>query len=129
MITKDQYESAVAAKAAADKTIQEYSCQKIETARHRWQEFRDGVFFKDADLTYSATARCHCGAGLAHPKDCPPHHQWTCAAVLKGEGKELDDELGPKHEAYPFAFYEIKSENQPSAYGATTRPASDNPTR
>ncbi len=74
-------------------------------------------FFSDSDLIYSAGARCDkCGAGLAYPKDCGPWHQWTCSNVLKGIGTDNG------HGAYPFSFYEIKSENQPSAQGNTTRP-------
>lgn len=77
------------------------------------------------DLTYAATARCRaCGAGLAYAEDRPTlpfmiPSQWDCSAVLLGE---VVDNVAA-HDAYPFAFYEIKSEDQPSANGRSTRPA------
>lgn len=74
-----------------------------------------------ADLRYAATTRCQCGAGMAYPKNMsnPIQGAWTCSAVLLQEGSQdqHDDPL-------PFAFYEVKSEDQPSAGGRTTRPKS-----
>lgn len=77
-------------------------------------------------LCYAATARCPCGAGLAYDpfqEDGPstpffgPSY-WDCSAVILGTARK-----DVKHtDQLPFAFYEIKSENQPSAGGATTRP-------
>lgn len=78
-------------------------------------------------LVYSATARCPCGAGLAYPEGGPgdessPHRwpyngYWDCSAIMAGTA---DPEV--THTAkLPFAFYEIKSEDQPSARGASTR--------
>ena len=54
---------------------------------------------------------------------------WWCSKVLKGQTGGLDDGLPAteKHEVFPFAFYKVKSENQPSANGATTRPPKDAP--
>lgn len=77
-------------------------------------------------LTYAAYSRCPCGAGLAYNESCqldsvfkwPYSGYWDCSAILLGTADE-----GVKHTAkLPFAFYEIKSEDQPSARGATTRP-------
>lgn len=80
-------------------------------------------------LTFSALARCRqCNAGLAYDPNGDPKwfdspfkmaSAWFCSA-------ELLDTLPPgeHHESFPFAMYEIKSENQPSANGATTRPKS-----
>jgi hypothetical protein len=82
------------------------------------------VIYTDDELTYSAGACCHCGAGLAYPKMVKKEdgslvfpHCWNCSKVLTG--KEDDFE---KHDWYPFAFFDIKSEDQPSAEGHTTRP-------
>lgn len=76
--------------------------------------------FLDSDLIYSATAKCNCGAGLAYPKGVGIHGNWDCSGILTG--RALTD-LSIKHDApYSFSFYEIKSEQQPSANGQTTRP-------
>jgi len=75
--------------------------------------------FTDWSLLYSAVARCRCGAGLAYPLDHDEalrRRSWTCSRILRGEPATGD------HDDLPFAFYEIKSEGQPSARGATTRP-------
>ena len=79
--------------------------------------------YKPEELRFAATARCKCGAGLAYPpddtrlsiKDGASH--WDCSAVLMGQAPPTKD-----HPTFPFMFYEIKSEDQPSARGATTRP-------
>jgi len=74
--------------------------------------------FTEEELRYSAAARCKCGAGYAYPKKCGGGGQWDCSALLKGEAAH-----GSSHSAsLPFMFYEVKSEEQPSAYGTTTRP-------
>ncbi len=72
---------------------------------------------------YAATARCLCGAGLAYvPGD--PGGAWDCSAILLGEAVPTHEPGSVQHSAkMPFVFWEIKSENQPSAEGATTRPA------
>jgi hypothetical protein len=72
------------------------------------------------DLVYAATVRCLCGAGMAYVKSRALSDMkfWDCSAILLGRADEK-----VKHEArLPFVFYEIKSEKQPSANGATTRP-------
>lgn len=94
-----------------------------------------------AELLYSAGARCACGAGLAYPLDHNDARElsaWVCSRVLLGEVEiagassapsgffapvERPDVAGVVHQGFPFASYEIKSEGQPSARGATTRPA------
>lgn len=70
-------------------------------------------------LTYAATNRCICGAGLAHKYfSNPMEGYWDCSEILDGTADK-----SVKHTAkLPFQFYEIKSENQPSARGMTTRP-------
>ncbi|HVZ89614.1 MAG TPA: hypothetical protein VHG72_21815 [Polyangia bacterium] len=71
------------------------------------------------DLKWAAIARCVCRAGLAYPKFIgDPHGHWICSAVLLGSGAPDSEHDKPK----PFAFWSIKSDDQPSANGATTRP-------
>lgn len=77
--------------------------------------------FNDSELVYAATARCQCGAGFAYPSQTSMHGAWMCSSILKGEEKALPPTVHDND--LPFAFYSIKSESQPSAYGATTRPA------
>lgn len=121
MITKEQYEEAIRKQEEAEEIINAYHKQSADNFEEKWKKFEKGEFaFKDEDLIYSAFARCRkCTSGLAYPKDCGMNHQWTCSDVLKGIGSDNG------HEAFPFAFYEIKSENQPSAGKATTRPKLD----
>jgi hypothetical protein len=118
-ITEQQYKEAITKSEDAEKVIQAYNLQSHDDFKDRWERFdKLNEFFTDDDLVYSSHTRCDkCGAGLAYPKNCDIHHQWTCSHVLKGIGADKG------HAAYSFAFYEIKSENQPSANGATTRPA------
>lgn len=79
-------------------------------------------------MTFAATARCQCGAGLAYDKSCvePPFaipSYWECSAILLGDAIPSGQPGAVQHTGkLPFAFYDIKSENQPSAHGATTRP-------
>jgi len=68
------------------------------------------------ELVYAATVRCRCGAGLAYPEGAGLRDSWSCSAVLLGADPAGHDE------DRPFTFWEIKSERQPSANGATTRP-------
>ncbi len=85
-------------------------------AKNLWNGFI-GQRYAPEDLCFSATARCGCGAGLAYPKKSGMHGSWHCSAILLGAADKTQT-----HDKLPFAFYEIKSENQPSANGATTRP-------
>lgn len=79
------------------------------------------------DLKFSATARCKCGAGLAYPKDGSQPEadsvfkmasDWWCYKILTG----TDESIPGGHQIFPFSMYEIKSEDQPSANGLTTKP-------
>lgn len=89
-------------------------------------------------LTYAAYDRCSCGYGMAYdplgkvihyPDEGPFHkpNRWECAATLLYSAGELPlEELNylktvGHSSPLPFTLYEIKSENQPSANGATTR--------
>lgn len=119
MTTEQEYKDAVAAKERAQTTINEFHRQQDDSANARWERFdKNHEAYTDEELIYSATSRCEkCKSGLAYPKNCPSNaRQWTCSSVLKNIGTDKG------HGAYPFSFYEIKSENQPSAQGQTTRP-------
>ena len=81
--------------------------------------------FKRKQLLFAAYARCPgCKAGLAYHPGIGMRGYWDCSRVLTGEAdpSEVDAEGYPIHRQYPFMFYEVKSEDQPSARGATTRP-------
>lgn len=71
------------------------------------------------DLEWAATARCRCGAGYCYPKFIrDTHGSWMCSAILLGTAAaESEHDV-----AKPFTFWSIKSDDQPSANGATTRP-------
>jgi hypothetical protein len=70
------------------------------------------------DLTFSATFRCGCSHGMAYPTHIGIHGSWYCSAILRG----IADRNVKHTPSHPFAFYEVKCEQQPSANGATTRP-------
>ena len=80
----------------------------------------------DSDLVYAATARCPCGAGIAHLRTAKAYGDtavWDCADILTGRAIPSGQAGFKQHTAVlPFVFYEIKSEKQPSANGASTRP-------
>lgn len=82
--------------------------------------------FRDDELVYAAFARCPCGAGIAHWTKAAPFGDtafWDCSDILTGRATPKSQEGSVQHTArLPFAFYEIKSERQPSARGASTRP-------
>lgn len=81
-------------------------------------------------LIYASAARCPCGAGLAYdPSDTGEGtpfkgpSAWECSAILLGTAIPSGQPGSVTHtDKLPFAFYEIKSESQPSARGRTTRP-------
>lgn len=80
-----------------------------------------------ARLVYAAYDRCPCGAGMAYDPCREDENSpfvgshsgyWDCSAILLGTADK-----GVKHtDRLPFVFWELKSENQVSANGATTRP-------
>lgn len=83
----------------------------------------DAGTLTDAELIYAAGARCPCGAGLAYAKGIGAHGYWDCSDILTGRAVPKGQDGAKQHcDHYPFVFYEIKSERQPSAGGATTRP-------
>jgi hypothetical protein len=78
--------------------------------------------YKDRQLVYAANSRCPCGAGLAHPKKIGRDGYWDCSDILTGRAIPKGEEGWVTHTAQlPFVFYEVKSEDQPSAQGASTR--------
>ena len=79
----------------------------------------------EQDLLYAAYNRCPCGAGLAYVREGadPFKGYWDCSDILLGRAKPKTDPAHVQHTAQlPFIFYEVLSEDQPSAQGATTRP-------
>jgi hypothetical protein len=70
------------------------------------------------ELIYAAYDKCNCGAGMAYPKGIGIQGSWYCGDILRGCGNQKKIHSS----AMPFFMYELKSENQPSAKGATTRP-------
>lgn len=78
--------------------------------------------FTEDELVFAATARCTCGAGLAYPKNIGIHGSWHCSDILLGLALSSDKPDSKVHDSgYPFSFYNIKSDQQPSAEGQTTR--------
>lgn len=83
-------------------------------------------------LIFAAHSRCPCGAGLAYdPASEDPAgtfkgpSYWDCSAIILGTAVPSGQPGAVQHtDKLPFVFYEIKSENQPSAAGETTRPQS-----
>jgi hypothetical protein len=75
------------------------------------------------ELIFAARARCDCGVGLAYPKGIGIRGSWFCSDILLGRALPKSNPGSKGHiDELPFSFYEIKSENQPSEGGATTRP-------
>lgn len=103
--------------------LEEKARQLSEKASEKRREELLDQPLKDR-LIYAAHARCICGRGLAYDpaaegKDTPfkGPSQWECSGILTREG----DTTLKHNRPFPFAFYEIKSDRQPSAHGATTR--------
>lgn len=88
-------------------------------------------------MIYAAYDRCACGAGMAYDpaaegdKSSPlvlersGPSKWECSDIVRYEtfdaAKQAEVKDATHTPAMPFAFWEVKSENQPSANGATTR--------
>jgi hypothetical protein len=78
---------------------------------------------RDEDLVYASHARCLCGAGFAYPVGIGAHGFWDCSDIMTGRAPVKGTPDSRVHsDRKPFVFWDIKSENQPSADGATTRP-------
>lgn len=101
--------------------IREAEEREVEAKIERCSRMKDK--FALDDLIFSAGARCACGAGLAYPKNVGMRGAWHCSDILLGRAIPSGQEGAKTHDgALPFAFYDVKSENQPSANGHTTRP-------
>lgn len=113
-----------------DKAIDSVVAWRDVQRRKRWVKEHDAAVakaerceLKDSELIYAATARCPCGAGLAYATGIGPHGFWDCSDILTGRAAATGQPESKPHCArYPFAFWSITSESQPSAHGATTRP-------
>lgn len=106
--------------------IYEWICEQRRNAYRREHEEAEARCaagsYKDSDLVYAAYARCDCGAGLAYPPGIGVHGFWDCSDILTGRAAPKGRPGSKQHsDRVPFAFYEIKSEKQPSVSGATTR--------
>lgn len=78
---------------------------------------------KKPKLVYAAYSRCPCGAGLAYVVGCGGYGHWDCSDILLGTAIESGQPGAVTHtDRLPFIFWDIKSEQQPSSGGATTRP-------
>lgn len=73
--------------------------------------------FNDDELIFAAYTNCPCGHGMSYPKTVGIKGSWYCSAILMG----IADKDVLHEPALPFSFYDIKSEDQPSSNGATTR--------
>ena len=73
---------------------------------------------KAEELRFAAYSRCKCGAGMCYPIQIALQEgAWYCSAILLGKA----DKSVMHSPSLPFALYELKSEDQPSVKGATTR--------
>jgi len=73
-------------------------------------------------LVFSAKERCDCGAGLAYVRGTG-QPIWDCSAILLGDALLTAGERGVANHRTPCAYYEIVSERNRAADGATTRPS------
>lgn len=99
--------------------IRERNQKEIEE-RVSKAERGNGDFTLD-ELRFAAKERCGCGAGMAYPLEIGLHGSWYCSDILRGVASREKGHSSPM----PFIFYEVKSEYQPSADGATTRPVTE----
>ena len=83
------------------------------------RDARDERPVKDR-MTFAATWRCPCGHGMAYDP-LVRASKWECSGILLG----IADKALLHTRPAPFAYYEAKSENQPSADGQTTREPAD----
>lgn len=91
--------------------------EKAVAERIKKANMGDGDFGPD-ELVYAAFDKCDCGAGMAYPHKIGIHGAWYCSYILRGIAQKEVRHTSP----LPFSMYELKSENQPSANGRTTRP-------
>lgn len=121
-MTEDQLRAVVDTGKQAEQELSRRWAREAEAVEARVQRLLRGdasAAFKPNDLRFAAYQRCACGAGMAYPTGCGTKGAWYCSAILRGIALREHAHSSPM----PFVFYEIKSESQPSANGATTRDA------
>jgi len=105
-------------RAALDRFYEAVRTEAKKCSQRLEQAERGAGDFTLYDLTFAASFRCVCGAGMAYPDGIGMHGAWYCSSVLRGQAAQ-----GTTHTpAHSFMFYEVKSETQPSQAGMTTRP-------
>ncbi|GAB1376888.1 hypothetical protein MASR1M48_17400 [Lactococcus petauri] len=119
MITEEQYKEASETKEACEKIMHEYHVQQNEIANKRYKEFQEGnAPYTDEELYYSRESLCPCGHGLAYVKKCGSEQKyWDCSAILKGIADSSVQHTGQ----LPFAFYDVKGEQEYEGQVRTTR--------
>lgn len=118
--TDEELRASIDAGKLAEQELGRRLAVKSEHAEQRIKRAHAGdstAAFNASELRFSAATRCDCGAGMAYPVDIGIHGAWHCSAILQGTASREVRHTVP----LPFAFYEIKSEDTPSANGATTR--------
>ena len=85
-----------------------------------WRQKRQRESLKRR-LVYSAKERCDCGAGFAYDPRSNPI-KWDCSAILLGDALLAHGERGVADHRTPCGYYEVVSEKNRAAHGATTRP-------
>jgi hypothetical protein len=118
VITKEQYDQACNDAKKAGEIQALYFRQKQVAADLRYGDFvHQKKHYNDEDLFYSRVALCPCGHGLAYIKECGSQRFWDCSAIFKGIA-----DLTIEHSAQlPFAFYDIKGEQDYNGKVSTTR--------
>jgi hypothetical protein len=72
-------------------------------------------------LVYAAHDRCECGAGFAYDGNSERDAHWDCSSILLGDAL-IAGEHGAAAHSLPCEYFDLVSERQPGAMGATTRP-------
>lgn len=117
----DELEAQIAPKQERLREIYQKEHDDVEAKIKRVNLMQDK--FTLDEIRFAAYVRCDCGAGMAYPKNIGSFGHWYCSDILLGRAVPKDDANSKSHlHPMPFTFYEIKSEDQPSANGATTRP-------
>jgi hypothetical protein len=100
------------------KKREDKNAKELDAFADRLERFEAGEPFTADELRFAARTRCQCGYGLAYPLATPygPGGAWRCSAQLRGIADRGEHD-GP----FPFAVYEIDSDDQPSAAGHSTR--------
>lgn len=119
MITEEEYKKASRLKDECEETMRAYHAQQDDIRNERYKEFLTGKApYKDEELFYSRNSLCPCGHGLAYVEKCGSNQRyWDCSAILKGIADENVEHVGQ----LPFAFYDVKGEQEINGVKQTTR--------